>query len=240
MPQDTPAAARRSVGAGLLGVATMCALAACGSMPADPETLLQQAKQAVDATPSAHFQLSSSSLQGDGPFITGGSGDMKRPASFQGTLHVEISGFEFSVAVVAVNNAFYAKLPTSSSFQVTNPADYGFGNPAQLLDPQHGLSHLLVICAHPVLGSDDRYNGEQLHEVSCSLPGAAVKALLTDAAPQQPVPSTFGIDVDNHQLRKVVLTGPFFSASQNSTFTVIIDNYGESIAITPPAGASGT
>lgn len=215
----------------------MLAGTACGAT-ADPAALLRSAKQEFDAARTAHFTLTSSSVQGGGPFITGGSGDMQRPSSFTGSLDVDVSGLQLSVKVLSVGGVFYAQLPNSSSLQPTNPADYGFGDPAELLDPHRGLSNLLVICAHPSLASDDRYNGAELHEVSCSLPGSAIAALLTDAAPSQPVAATFGIDSTTMQLRRVALTGPFFSGAGNTTFTLIVDHYGESVSITPPPTGS--
>jgi lipoprotein LprG len=38
----------------------------------------------------------------------------------------------------------------------------------------------------------------------------------------------------SHQVRRVVLTGPFFDAHQSSTYTLILDRYGETVQITPP------
>ena len=111
---------RRAVARGAIGVAAI-ALAACGAPPADPSTLLRQAKQAVDSAPSAHFDLTSSPVKGSGPFITGGSGDMKRPNSFTGSLNVDFSGLALSIQVVAIGGVFYAQLPTSTSFQKTDP-----------------------------------------------------------------------------------------------------------------------
>lgn len=213
-------------------------LAACGGSTADPATLLRQAKQAVDNAQSAHFTLSSSQAQGNGPLITGGSGDMKRPSSFTGSLNVNFSGLQVSIGVVSVGGVFYAQLPTAAGYQKTDPAAYGFGDPGLLLDPNHGLSNLLTICQQPSLQSDDRNNGELLHEVSCKIPGSAVASLLTDANPTQAVNATFGIADSNNQLRKVVLSGPFFSGSGSTTFTVIIDRYGENVTITPPPSAS--
>ena len=213
-------------------------LAACGGPSSDPATLLRQAKQVVDSAPSAHFALTSSPVKGSGPFITGGSGDMKRPNSFTGSLSVDFSGLSLSIQVVAIGGVFYAQLPTSTSFQKTDPTAYGFGDPSTFLDPNHGLSNLLTICTQPSLGSDDRNNGEELHEVNCSLPGSAVASLLTDAAPSQPVSATFGIAATSNQLRKVVLTGPFYMGAGTTTFTLIIDGYGKSVTITPPPNAS--
>jgi lipoprotein LprG len=162
---------------------------------------------------------------------------MKRPASFSGSLDVEFSGLQVSVRVVAVNGVFYAQLPTSNTFQRTDPTSYGFGDPGKLLDPNQGLSSLLVMCSQPTLASDDRNNGELLHEVNCSIPGSAIAALLTDAQPSQPVAATFGVAASNNQLRKVHLTGPFFSGAGNTSFTVIIDKYGENVTVTPPPTA---
>ncbi len=213
-------------------------LAACGAASSDPATLLRQAKQVVDSAPSAHFTLTSSPVTGSGPFITGGSGDMKRPNSFTGSLSVVFSGLSLSIQVVAIGGVFYAQLPTSTSFQKTDPTAYGFGDPSTFLDPNHGLSNLLAICTQPSLGSDDRNNGEELNEVNCSLPGNAVASLLTDAAPSQPVAAMFGIAATSHQLRKVVLTGPFYMGAGTTTFTLIIDGYGKSVTITPPPNAS--
>ena len=213
-------------------------LAGCGGPSSDPATLLRQAKQVVDSAPSAHFELTSSPVKGSGPFITGGSGNMKRPNSFTGSLSVDFSGLSLSIQVVAIGGVFYAQLPTSTSFQKTDPTAYGFGDPSMFLDPNHGLSNLLTICTQPSLGSDDRNNGEELHEVNCSLPGSAVASLLTDAAPSQPVSATFGIAATSNQLRKVVLTGPFYMGAGTTTFTLIIDGYGKSVTITPPPNAS--
>jgi lipoprotein LprG len=206
---------------------------ACGSPPADPTALLHQAKMLVDAAHSVHFQLTSSGAQGSGPVITGGSGDLVRPDSFRGLLNVTLSGFAVDVNVVSTGGSFLVKLPTDTSYLSANPADYGFADPAQLLDPQHGVSGLLLLCQSTTLSSDDRYNGEELHEVGCMLPGNAVATLLTSADPSQSVAATFGVTTTN-ELRKVVLNGPFYSASKHSTFTLVIDKYGEHVSITAP------
>jgi hypothetical protein len=207
--------------------------AACGSPPPDPTALLHQAKMLVDAAHSVHFQLTSSGAQGSGPVITGGSGDLVRPDSFRGLLNVTLSGFAVDVNVVSTGGSFLVKLPTDTSYLSANPADYGFADPAQLLDPQHGVSGLLLLCQSTALSSDDRYNGEELHEVGCMLPGNAVATLLTSADPSQSVAATFGVTTAN-ELRKVVLNGPFYSASKHSTFTLVIDKYGENVSITAP------
>jgi lipoprotein LprG len=213
-------------------------LSACGSSNApslDAVTLLKTAKSVVDSTPSFHFVLTSADVTGSGAELTGGSGDMKRPDSMSGTLQVSIYGLALNVPVVSIGGVFSVKLPTGGGFTTANPADYGFADPATLIDPNTGLSSLLLKCQSPQVESDDRYNGEELHEIGCSLPGSAVAAVLTSADPSKTVAATFGIDTSTNQLRRVVLTGPFVSANNtNTTYTVVLTNYGENVSVTPP------
>ncbi len=225
-------------GAGRLLVvgASLALLAGCGMTAVDPAQLLRDAKLSVDSAPALHFTLTSDGVTGSGTLITGGQGDARRPNSFAGTLNVVAAGFPVSVNVVSTGGVFYAQTPLSSAFTKTDPSAYGFGDPAQLLDPNHGLSSLLTACSGATNKSADLLNGEQLDEVGCSIPGTLVAKLLTSADASQPVQGTVGVVATNHQLRRVVLVGPFFAKGSPSTFTVVLDKYGENVTITPPAG----
>jgi lipoprotein LprG len=209
-------------------------LSGCGAPSINATDVLHRTKDVLDGTPSFHFTLSSANVSGSGPLLTGGHGDMQRPASMSGMLQVSIYGLAIGVPVVSVGGRFSVKLPTNTGFTIANPASYGFADPARLIDPSHGLSSLLLTCRSPRVQSDDRYNGEALHEIACTLPGAAVAALLTSADPSKDVAATFGIDTTTSQLRRVVLTGPFVTVGTNSIYTLILANYGENVSITPP------
>jgi lipoprotein LprG len=209
-------------------------LSGCGAPSINATDVLHRTKDVLDSTPSFHFTLSSANVSGSGPLLTGGHGDMQRPASMSGMLQVSIYGLAIGVPVVSVAGRFSVKLPTNTGFTIANPASYGFADPARLIDPSHGLSSLLLTCRSPQVRSDDRYNGESLHEIACTLPGAAVAALLTSADPSKDVAATFGIDTTTSQLRRVVLTGPFVTVGTNSIYTLILANYGENVSITPP------
>ena len=221
----------------LAGAAALLTLAACGSSNngVDPHALLRQAKATIDATPAVHFVLSSSGAGGSGTLITGGEGDAHRPDEFSGSLNVVQSGFSVRVQINSVGGVFKVKLPFSGSFEKADPSDYGFGDPATLLDPDKGLSSLLVHTLSAGVADSDRLDGELLDEVQVSLPGDRVAALLTSADKSRPVQGRIGIDHGNHQIRRVVLTGRFFDAAKDSTFTLVLDNYGENVTITPAA-----
>lgn len=215
-------------------------LGACGSSPSNSlsaAALIAHARAMLDAAPSAHFTLTSSGPTGTGTALLGGSGHMQRPASFTGSLKVDVNGFTVTVDAVSVNGTFYVRDPLTGSFDRADPSAYGFSDPSGLMNPNTGLSTLLTQCHDPRSADDDRLNGVLLHEVSCSLPGKAVASLLPDAAPDQAVSATIGIAADSGQLRRVTLTGPFNTTSP-STFTLVLDSYGENVRITPPAAGS--
>lgn len=215
--------------------AMSAALAACGQPEGNALTALTKAKTLLDSTSSAHFTLSSSGARSDSSVtLLGGSGDIQRPDAFHGTLNVVIAGFTTSVAAVSTHGTFYIQNPLDQQFESANPSMYGFADPGRLMDTKTGLSSLMLKCTDVSEKNDDRSNGELLHELSCTLPGVAVQALLTDAAPDQPVSATVGVAAGNGELRRVVLTGPFYSNTTSTTFTLVIDKYGENVTITPP------
>jgi lipoprotein LprG len=218
----------------MIATTSLLTLSGCGTPAINAGDLLHTTKTVLDSTPSFHFTLTGANVTGSGPLLTGGRGDMRRPASMSGNLQVSVFGFAIGVPVVSVGGKFWVRLPTNSGFTIGNPASYGFADPARLIDPNHGLSSLLLECRSPQVQNDDRYNGEALHEIGCALPGSAVAALLTSADSSKDVATTFGIDPTTNQLRRVVLTGPFVSAGTNTTYTLILANYGENVAITPP------
>lgn len=220
----------------LLGLGA--ALCACGgtSSGTDVRSLLRQGKSAIDAASALHFTLTSQNApsSGGGTYITAGEGDARRPDSVTATLQVLVNGLPLRIGIVSTRGDFYVKLPFSSDYARTDPTRYGFSDPARLIDPNAGLSSLLADATQASDAGRDRYQGEELQEIDVTLPGGPVARLLTSADSSQEVHGRVGIDPRNHQVRRVVLTGPFFDAHQQSTYTVILDRYGETVQITPP------
>jgi lipoprotein LprG len=227
----------RRLGPAVAAVAAGVALAGCGGsggVKADPQTLLRQAKAAIDATPAVHFTLTSRGVSGSGTNITGGQGDVVRPDQLLASFTVTVDGLGASVKVASKGGVFEAQLPFSNGYTRTNPASFGFSNPAQILDPNKGLSSLLLSGTGARVTGQERLSGELLDEVTTTVPGTAVP-VLPNANPSKPVAVTAAIDPANHQLRQVTLVGPFTS-STNSTFIVTLTNYGEQTTIDlPPA-----
>jgi|1185.fasta_scaffold34007_2 LppX_LprAFG lipoprotein len=215
------------------------ALAACsggGSDESAPD-LLARAKKTLDSASSAHFVLDSENAPKTGTALVGGEGDIARPASFEGTLKVLAAGTTVDLKVVSVGGTVYAQLPFTSGFSVVDPAQFGFGDPGALLDPETGISQLLAKAESAKLGDERRVGGEVVREVTAQLPGDLVEQILTSKDPSQPVDARFSIATESGELRRAQLTGPFFTAGDDATFILDLSDFGADVQISaPPTG----
>jgi hypothetical protein len=220
-------------------LAAVVVLSGCdGSEPEESASdLLTRAKTALDDASSAHFVLTSENAPTTGTALIGGEGDIARPSSFEGTLKVMALGSTADLEVVSVDGTVYAQLPFTSGFSVVDPAQFGFGDPGALLDPDTGISQLLSQAESAELGEEKWIDGEVVQEVSAEIPGDLVEQILTSEDPSQPVEGVFSIASDSGELRRAQLTGPFFNADDNATFTLELSDFGADVEITaPPTG----
>lgn len=227
LPVGLSACSGGSSGAGPTGGAST-------SAPPDAASLLATARTTLDATAALAFTLQGTDLPPEGNVLVGGSGDLARPDGFQGTLDVRFAGALAKVDVVSTGGAFYAKLPLTSSFAKTDPKALGFTDPGTFMDPQAGISQLLTKAKDPQLRGESRVGADVVTEVGATLPGDVVADLLTSADPAQDVDATFAVTRDG-QLRRAVLVGPFWAEGTDSTYTILLDEYGKDVRITAPA-----
>ena len=231
---------RRTVTA-LLALAVLAApaLTGCGGGEAEESApdLLARAKTTLDEASSAHFVLDSEGAPDTGTLLVGGEGDIARPASFEGTLKVLALGSTLDLEVVSVDGTVYAQLPFTSSYSVVDPAQFGFGDPGALLDTETGISQLLAQAESAELGEERRVDGEVVREVTAEIPGDLVEEILTSQDPSTPVQARFSIATETGELRRAELTGPFYTAGEDATFTLDLSDFGADVEISaPPTG----
>jgi hypothetical protein len=218
----------------LVPALTGCTGGGGGDAESAPD-LLSHAKHALDETESLHFALSSEGAPDSGTVLLGGEGDIARPASFEGTLQVRALGSALDLEVVSIDGTVWAQLPFSSSFSEIDPAQFGFGDPGALLDPETGISQLLAEADSAELGDESRVDGEVVREVTAELPGDLVEQLLTSADPARAVQARFSVATESGELRRAELTGPFFTADDDATYTLELSDFGADVEITAPA-----
>ena len=205
-----------------------------GSEESAPD-LLARAKTTLDEASSVHFVLGSENPPETGTALLGGEGDLVRPSSFEGTLQVQAAGGSLDLDVVSVDGTVYAQLPFTSGFSEVDPGRFGFGDPGALLDPGTGISQLLAEAQQAEPGEERRVDGEVVREVTAQLPGQLVADLLTSADPEQDVDARFSVATETGELRRAELTGPFFAAEEDATYTIELSDFGADVEISAPA-----
>jgi hypothetical protein len=217
---------------------TVLSPAACSNddpAPAAPTELLAKAESTLDQTSSVHFVLSSSEVPGGGTRLVGGEGVAARPPAFQGKLDVVIGGGKVSVEIISVGGQLYAKLPFATSFAKADPKTLGLSDPALLIDPDTGMSRLVSELKNAKTVGEARIDGEVVVQIDGEVAGQVVKETLTSADPATPVKVKAYIVKDSGELRRAVLTGPFFVKGTNSTYSLVLDRYGDKVSISAPA-----
>jgi lipoprotein LprG len=230
-----------------LAAALLCALcavtvASCSSGPDEPAPTqteqspaqrLAAAKAVVDAATSVHLALTSSDVPDGVSGIVSADGWGTHPPAFKGTFKVTLNGIQADAELTSVGGEVYAKLPLIPGTNKIDPKTYGLPDPAQLFSPDQGLTTLLTKTQAPQAGDQVRVGSEVLTTISGTLPGDAVVDLFLIGDRSGTYQVRYGL-TDAGQLRQVVLTGPFFGAGTTSTYTLVLDQYGQPVTITKP------
>ncbi|MDP2775961.1 MAG: LppX_LprAFG lipoprotein [Nocardioides sp.] len=228
---------RLRAGAALSLVALLVPVTACsddgGGSDATPEEVLAAAKEALDDTSGVTLSLSADSLPEGVDGVLEATGVATRAPAFDGDLVVVVNGLDVDVPVVSVDGVVYAKLPFTVAFAEVNPADYGAPDPAQLMNPDTGLSAWLADATDIEEGDRVRDGELVLSSYTGSLPGAVVDASIPSADEAADFPVTFQSDEDG-RLRSVDISGPFYGSKGTVDYTVSLDDYGTDQDITKP------
>ncbi len=219
-------------------VALMMPLMACsddggGEPDASPAEVLAAAKQTLDETSGVTLSLSADKLPDGVDGILEATGVATHAPAFDGDLTVVVNGLNVDVPVVSIDGSVYAKLPFTTDFAELNPADYGAPDPAQLMDPDTGLSTWLVEAIDVEAGDRVRDGELVLSSFRGVLSGEVVDASISSADEDADFLVDFRID-DEGRLRTVAISGPFYGSGGTVDYTVSVDDYGTATDITKP------
>jgi lipoprotein LprG len=228
----------RVKGMALAGLLAM-ALAACSggsgtsSAQLPPAQQLAAARDKLESSPAVAFTLESSGLPSQAVGVSGADGTgVFTPPAFKGTLNATVSGITGTVDVIAVEQDVYLKFFTPGYTKI-DPKTYGAPNPAQLFDKQTGVTSLIAKTTNVVQGPEQRNGSDVLDTFSGKLPGTAVADLLVIGDRSGTFDVTYGVTNTGHELRSVVLKGPFYAGS-TATYTLHLKSLTQPVAITRP------
>lgn len=204
----------------------------------EPPTAAERLAQAHDVlleAGSVHLELAGTDLPEDqSTYIISASGDgTMDPPAFDGTITAQMAGIQADVPTVAVDGELYVKLPYVPTHVRTDPADLGVPDPANLFDPDTGLVSLLEDTEDPELGERRREGSEVVQEVTGTLPGQVVRALLHAGDADAEFEVTYGLVEEDWQVRTVVISGPFYPPA-SSVYTVTLSAYGAPVTVVAP------
>lgn len=223
-----------ALAAALLVSATACSGDESSASDTPPEDVLAAAKTTLDETSGVDLTLETDNLPDGVTGVEQAEGVATHAPAFEGTITVNLLGQSVEVPVVAVDGKVYAELPFTSGFQDVDPGDYGAPDPAQLMNPDAGLSTLLsettgVEQGDSVRGGDD--NSEVLTEYSGTVSGDVMQNVIPTASGDFDVVYTI---TDDDELRTARLTGVFYEDSEPMSYTVTFEDYGTDKDITAP------
>jgi lipoprotein LprG len=198
------------------------------------DEVMELAKTTLDETSGVNLSLKTTDLP---PGVTGvkeATGVGVHPPAFEGSLTVVLSGTEFNVPVIAVDDKVYAQIPLTPGWSDVDPAEYGAPDPARLMRPDTGFAALLPATqgleeGESVRGGED--NREVLTEFTGTVPGDAVSNVLPGA--EGNFDATYTITADG-ELREAVLTGVFYPDTESMTYTIGFEDYGTEKKIAAP------
>ena len=107
-----------------------------------PEDALAAAKKTLDETSGVEIALTTEKLPSGVDGVIEATGTGTHAPAFEGEIKVVVNSLNVDVPVVAVEGAVYAKLPFTTQFAPIEPGDYGAPDPADLMDPDSGISEL--------------------------------------------------------------------------------------------------
>jgi lipoprotein LprG len=224
-----------AVAAVVSAVASACSGAPAAEAPT-PAERLAEARDVLDATPSVSVELTGEDLPTTGIVLVSGTGVAAHPSSFEGELRIAQSGLAATVPLVSIDGTVWAQLPFTTSYAEVDPSSFGVGDPGQLIVIEGGVSGLLTADPDPGDLGEIRVEGEVLEEYEAVLPGAVVGSLLTIADRGATVDARFAVDPETSELRRAVLTGPFYAGGGEQTYTLLLDDYGVEADIRAPTG----
>lgn len=220
--------------AGLLATAIL--LAGCsGAGGADPQERIDAAQATIENADAITINLSSSDVPTtvDGVQAATGTGVIDGDLiKFEGEFQGRVAGMTATVSILAIGDDTYLKLFTPD-YEAADLNALGVPNPTTFFAPNTGIASLIGATTSLATGEQVREGEDILTQITGTLDGEHIHALLGVGDPGTTFNVTYGLTDDN-ELRTAVLEGEFWEGS-TSTYTLLLTDYGKTVPIEAPA-----
>lgn len=217
----------------LLGVCLgACKGSDTGSSTTSPQARLAAAKKSFDAAGYIAFTLSTSKLPDGLQGLLNATGTGTHDPAFSGEVKVQTKVTDITAPLVAVNSTVYAKFPFVG-WNTIKPSDYGAPDPANLMDPDIGVSSLFTATERPQAGAAQRNGDQVLTTIEGTLPASAVRNVFPSAGSADFAVS-YTLTADD-AIDSAKITGPFYDGSADVTYTISFDLQADKVDIQAPA-----
>lgn len=229
----------RRVAALLAAAALSLTVAGCGgseekkSGGEDPQAVMQTAKEKFDAASSVHLAMATKSVPTEGDAVLGANGTLTDQPAFKGDVKVLFSGFNTEIPVIAVDGTVYAKIPLTPGFAAIDPAEYGAPDPSEFVDPETGISGLLLEIEDLEKSGEKRVGKQVITTYTGTLSGDLIAPIIPSADESATYQVVVGIDEDG-RIATLKVTGDFFAGSGDVTYDLVFTDYDEAVTVTAP------
>jgi lipoprotein LprG len=197
--------------------------------PKDPRVgsgPLAQAQQKLLDTSGVDITLSTKKLPRRADGVRKLTGTLTAAPAFKGKVDVRVNDLTADLPMVAVDGAVFYELAFTETYAEVDPAAYGSPDPAELLDPDHGLAGWLGETA----GADKSDDGKV---VTGTIPGQVVAGAIPSASAAGTFKVEWQLDGDG-LLEGGRITGPFYGKAADTTYVLDLGEYDLSPDITDP------
>ncbi len=221
-----------AVSVGVLGVAG-CSGSDGGGDEETPEEILAAAKQTLDDTSGVEIELSTEALPDGIDGLTAATGVATHAPAFEGECELLVENLTVSVPVVAVDGLVFAQLPFTTGFSDIDPEEYGAPDPAQLMNPDTGISSWLTEASDIAKGEQTREGEVVLTTYTGTLAGSVVNRSIPSAVEDSDFEVTFLLDEDD-TLRSAEIVGEFYAEGSEVDYVIELTEYDVDKEITRP------
>ncbi|MBA2773508.1 MAG: LppX_LprAFG lipoprotein [Nocardioidaceae bacterium] len=219
----------------MLSTALLTAVAGCqggdsASSDETPQDRLAAAKKSFDDAEFIDFTLATKNLPDDIEGLLSAQGTGTHDPAFDGEVKVQ-TGFDVTAPLIAIESEVYVKLPFSD-WSTLDPADYGAPDPAELMDPDGGISSLFTATKGLDAGDSSRDGDTVLTSIDGTIPGADVKAVFPSSGSDD-----FDVSytlTDGNDIDSIDITGPFYDGSDDVTYSISLDLDGDEVDVVAP------